>query len=104
MMISILTRIAILFVIISGFDRSLAFSPLGYHNNIAHTSVKSKLYSSTISTATGEADRAFRLGIQLEKAGLARAASAGTLHVMHYSMQILSCQFLKLSLDIFSLH
>jgi len=81
MMISILTRITILFVIISGFDRSLAFSPLGYHNNnnIAHTSVKSKLYSSTISTATGEADRAFRLGIQLEKAGLARAASAGTL-------------------------
>eukprot|EP00571_Detonula_confervacea_P010729 CAMPEP_0172297804 /NCGR_PEP_ID=MMETSP1058-20130122/695_1 /TAXON_ID=83371 /ORGANISM="Detonula confervacea, Strain CCMP 353" /LENGTH=490 /DNA_ID=CAMNT_0013006997 /DNA_START=46 /DNA_END=1518 /DNA_ORIENTATION=+ len=32
--------------------------------------------SSSISTATGEADRAFRLGIQLEKAGLARAASA----------------------------
>ena len=31
--------------------------------------------SSSISTATGEADRAFRLGIQLEKAGLARAAS-----------------------------
>ena len=32
--------------------------------------------STSISTATGEADRAFRLGIQLEKAGLARAASA----------------------------
>ena len=31
---------------------------------------------SSIATATGEADRAFRLGIQLEKAGLARAASA----------------------------
>mmetsp|Transcript_15212 Transcript_15212/g.25683 ORF Transcript_15212/g.25683 Transcript_15212/m.25683 type:complete len:468 (-) Transcript_15212:76-1479(-) len=32
--------------------------------------------TSSISTATGEADRAFQLGIQLEKAGLARAASA----------------------------
>ena len=32
--------------------------------------------SSSISTATGEADRAFRLEIQLEKTGLARAASA----------------------------
>eukprot|EP00584_Thalassiosira_punctigera_P011973 CAMPEP_0172554490 /NCGR_PEP_ID=MMETSP1067-20121228/54831_1 /TAXON_ID=265564 ORGANISM="Thalassiosira punctigera, Strain Tpunct2005C2" /NCGR_SAMPLE_ID=MMETSP1067 /ASSEMBLY_ACC=CAM_ASM_000444 /LENGTH=237 /DNA_ID=CAMNT_0013342869 /DNA_START=50 /DNA_END=759 /DNA_ORIENTATION=+ len=32
--------------------------------------------SSSIASATGEADRAFRLGIQLEKAGLARAASA----------------------------
>mmetsp|Transcript_15409 Transcript_15409/g.33112 ORF Transcript_15409/g.33112 Transcript_15409/m.33112 type:complete len:517 (+) Transcript_15409:52-1602(+) len=32
--------------------------------------------SSSIDTATGEADRAFRLGLQLEKAGLARAASA----------------------------
>lgn len=31
---------------------------------------------STLSTATGEADRAFRLGIQLEKFGLARSASA----------------------------
>jgi len=82
MMISILTRITILFVIISGFDRSLAFSPLGYHNNIAQTTrCKTSLHSSTISTATGEADRAFRLGIQLEKAGLARAASAGTLCV-----------------------
>jgi hypothetical protein len=32
--------------------------------------------ASSISAATGEADRAFRLGLQLEKAGLARAASA----------------------------
>ena len=32
--------------------------------------------SVSISTATGEADRAFRLGIQLEKSGLARSASA----------------------------
>ena len=32
--------------------------------------------SSSISAGTGEADRAFQLGIQLEKAGLARAASA----------------------------
>ena len=32
--------------------------------------------TSSISTGTGEADRAFQLGIQLEKAGLARAASA----------------------------
>jgi hypothetical protein len=35
-----------------------------------------RVVSSSISTATGEADRAFRQGIQLEKAGLARAASA----------------------------
>ena len=78
-MISILTGITILSIIISGFDRSLAFSPFGYHNNIAQTTrSKTSLYSS-ISTATGEADRAFRLGIQLEKAGLARAASAGKL-------------------------
>ena len=32
--------------------------------------------SSSISAATGEADRAFRLGMRLEKAGLARTASA----------------------------
>ena len=79
MMISILTSITILSIIISGFDRSLAFSPLGYHNIAQTTRCKTSLYSSTISTATGEADRAFRLGIQLEKAGLARAASAGKL-------------------------
>ena len=78
MMISIINSITILSIIVSCFDRSLAFSPFGYHNNIARTSrgKSIRLYSS-ISTATGEADRAFRLGIQLEKAGLARAASAG---------------------------
>jgi hypothetical protein len=38
--------------------------------------LSTSLSISTPSTATGEADRAFRLGIQLEKAGLARSASA----------------------------
>ncbi|KAL7487497.1 hypothetical protein ACHAW6_013097 [Cyclotella cf. meneghiniana] len=32
--------------------------------------------AASLSTATGEADRAFRLGIQLEKSGLSRSASA----------------------------
>ncbi|KAL7471664.1 hypothetical protein ACHAXS_011949 [Conticribra weissflogii] len=38
--------------------------------------VATTITTNSIATATGEADRAFRLGIQLEKAGLARAASA----------------------------
>ena len=60
--------------------QSLAFSSL----NVAQTSSRrghatsktSTSLQSSIATATGDADRAFRLGIQLEKAGLARAASA----------------------------
>ena len=59
---------------------TLAFSPpfspaTGTHKR--STITKTSLgVASSISAATGEADRAFRLGLQLEKAGLARAASA----------------------------
>ena len=38
--------------------------------------ISSLQVASSIAAATGEADQAFQLGIQLEKAGLARAASA----------------------------
>lgn len=57
--------------------QSLAFSSLNVAqtSSIGQTSTSTSLQSS-IATATGDADRAFRLGIQLEKAGLARAASA----------------------------
>jgi len=52
------------------------FLPNTSRSRSTSTSTTSLRASSSISTATGEADRAFRLGIQLEKAGLARAASA----------------------------
>ena len=43
--------------------------------------------SSSVSAATGEADRAFRLGMQLEKAGLARASSAA----FHEAVTLYQC-------------
>ena len=71
--------VLIFLFIICCSHQSLAFSS----SNVAHTSSRGQTSTSTstslqssIATATGDADRAFRLGIQLEKAGLARAASA----------------------------
>jgi hypothetical protein len=54
---------------------SAAFSPPSFGGRPIFSSTALKQVSS-LSTATGEADRSFRLGLQLEKAGLARAASA----------------------------
>ena len=72
--------VLIFLFIICCSHQSFAFSSL----NVAQTSSRGQTSTSTtstslqssIATATGDADRAFRLGIQLEKAGLARAASA----------------------------
>lgn len=56
------------------------FSPLisiqSSHKKVRVPSSLQVASSSSISAGTGEADRAFQLGIQLEKAGLARASSA----------------------------
>lgn len=41
-----------------------------------HRTAPTTALRASIATATGEADRAFRLGLQLEKSGLCRAASA----------------------------
>lgn len=48
-----------------------------YPNTSPSSSTRPKTpLAASLSTATGEADRAFRLGIQLEKSGLSRSASA----------------------------
>lgn len=73
--------VAILFITV---DNAIAFAFSPSPSIIKSKSLSTTFTSTTplhsasisISTATGEADRAFRLGIQLEKAGLARAASA----------------------------
>ncbi|KAL7548913.1 hypothetical protein ACHAWF_012181, partial [Thalassiosira exigua] len=86
-----LLSVAFLFAVVVGRScRSLAFAPpaapvvaarrraaTGTTLRVASSSPPaSSTAASSVLEATGEADRAFRLGIQLEKAGLARAASA----------------------------
>jgi len=74
----ILTCIAIL----SFTHNALSFTslpglrPIILAPSTSTSSTTSLFQTTSLATATGEADRAFRLGIQLEKAGLARAASA----------------------------
>ena len=50
-----------------------AFTPRHRTTNTSPTTTALRV---SIATATGEADRAFRLGLQLEKSGLCRSASA----------------------------
>lgn len=80
MMATLLCSALLLLVGRGGSNGALAFSPPALGRAAAPKSpsatTSTSLGVSALSTATGEADRAFRLGIQLEKAGLARAASA----------------------------